>query len=258
MPSVAELTAVYGNFLLAPRHGPGVCTICFNLTDGYRCCYACAHEEQWIDGFAPISYSVAHEQLHHALWGYKRLDGEVARRLTVELAAVLWRHLAAHEGCLARAAAVDGFQLVTTVPSGESERDANHPLRHIVADLVRPAATRHVRLLRRTELEVPAREFDPRRFAPTRSLNRESVLLIDDTWTTGASAQSAAAILKNAGAGKVGAVVIGRHVNRDWGENDRRLRAIPRPFEWGRCALCAQPRVQAGERTADLGSLRAG
>jgi hypoxanthine phosphoribosyltransferase len=94
---------------------------------------------------------------------------------------------------------------------------------------------------RRTELELPLREFNPRKFAAIESLNGESVLLIDDTWTTGASAQSAAAALKQAGAGKVGAVVIGRHVNRDWGENDRRLRAIPRPFAWERCVLCAQP-----------------
>ena len=42
-----------------------------------------------------------------------------------------------------------------------------------------------------------------------------------------------------AGAGPVAAVVIGRHINREWHENDRRLRAIGRPFDWGRCALCA-------------------
>jgi predicted amidophosphoribosyltransferase len=250
MPSVAELTAVYGNFLLGPRRGPDVCAVCFNLTDGYRSCYACAHEEQWIDAFAPISYSIAREQLHHALWGYKRLDGEVARRLTVELAAVLWRHLGIHERCLARAADVDGFQIVTTVPSGESGRDATHPLRRVVADLVQPTAARHERLLRRTELELPPRAFSPGKFAPTRSLDRTSALLIDDTWTTGASAQSAAAALKNAGAGTVGAMVIGRHVNRDWGENDRRLRALPRPFEWQRCALCAElaSNPQTGQR----------
>ena len=80
------------------------------------------------------------------------------------------------------------------------------------------------------------REFDPRRFEVTRRLSGESVLLIDDTWTTGASAQSAAAALAEAGAGAVAAVVIGRYLNRDWHENDRRLRALPRPFQWDICA----------------------
>jgi orotate phosphoribosyltransferase len=64
------------------------------------------------------------------------------------------------------------------------------------------------------------------------------VLLVDDTWTTGANAQSAAAALKRAGAGAVAAVVIGRHVNRDWNDNDRRLRQIPTPFDWSRCMFC--------------------
>src|ERR1700690_3525196 len=103
MPTIAELSAPYGNFMLGPRRGPDVCSACFNLTDGYGRCYACAHGGRWLDALAPISYSVAGEQLHHALAGYKRGSGPVARRFALELAAVLWRYLAGHERCLARA-----------------------------------------------------------------------------------------------------------------------------------------------------------
>jgi adenine/guanine phosphoribosyltransferase-like PRPP-binding protein len=39
------------------------------------------------------------------------------------------------------------------------------------------------------------------------------VLLVDDTWVSGGSAQSAAAALKLAGARRVALVVIGRHVD---------------------------------------------
>ena len=53
-----------------------------------------------------------------------------------------------------------------------------------------------------------------------------------------ANAQSAAAALKLGGAGPVAAVVIGRHLNRGWGVNDRRLNRLPTPFDWGRCVLC--------------------
>jgi hypothetical protein len=35
-------------------------------------------------------------------------------------------------------------------------------------------------------------------------------------------------------------VVIGRHLNRAWHENDRRLRGIARPFIWDRCAFCSR------------------
>src|SRR5437763_16098479 len=138
MPSVAELTAGYGNFLLGPRHGPGVCRTCFNLTDGYDRCYACAHTPQWLDAMAPISYSVAHEQLHHVLAAYKRGQGETARQFTIELAAILWRHLVEHEACLARAAGGATFDVTTAVPSSDPQRDDFHPLRRIVATLVGP------------------------------------------------------------------------------------------------------------------------
>jgi predicted amidophosphoribosyltransferase len=250
VPSVSELTAVYGNFMLSPRHGPGVCEICLNLTDDYDRCYACAHGTQRLDAVVPISYSVAREQLHHALASYKRLDGEVARRLQAQLAAVLWRFLAAHEQCVASAADTNSFDVVTTVPSGDRTRDEGHPLRRIVSELVGPTRDRSERLLDRSEQQISPREFSPEKFTPRHELHGEAVLLIDDTWTTGASAQSAAATLKAAGAGRVGAVVIGRHLNREWHENDRRLRGISRPFDWDVCAVCDAGRLPRAQTAA--------
>lgn len=241
MPTVAELSALYENVLLGPRRGPDVCGTCFNFTAGYDRCWACAHGRPSLDALAPISYSVAREQLHHALASYKRLNGDVARRLQAILAAILWRFLTDHETCLAKAAGARSFDLVTIVPSGDPTRDATHPLRTIVGHQVGPTRERHHRLLRRTDTATEPRTFSPTKFEATTHLNHQSVLLIDDTWTTGASAQSAASTLKAAGAERVAAVVIGRHLNREWHENDRRIRGITRPFEWQACALCAAP-----------------
>ena len=134
MPTVAELTELYGNFMLGPRPGPGVCEVCFTFTEGHERCFVCGRQNSALDAVAPISYSVAGGQLHHALAGYKRLEGEVARRLQVEVAAVLWRFLADHEACIARGAAATTFDVVTTVPSSSRERDENHPLRRIVGE----------------------------------------------------------------------------------------------------------------------------
>jgi predicted amidophosphoribosyltransferase len=241
MPSVSELSAPYENVMLGPRRGPDVCGVCFNFTAGYARCYTCAQGHNVLDALTPISYSVGREQLHHALASYKRLDGEVARRLGATLAAILWRFLAEHERCIAQAAKTDRFDLVTTVPSSDQERDENHPLRHIVGALVGPTRRRHERLLRTTEDDVPARTFSDHKYVTTKRLDGQAILLIDDTWTTGASSQSAAAALKAAGAGATAAVVIGRHLNREWHENDRRLRGIAQPFDWAHCALCAEP-----------------
>jgi predicted amidophosphoribosyltransferase len=239
MPTVAELSAPYANFMFGPRPGRDVCRICFNLTDGFGRCYACAHGGKWLDAVGPISYSVAGEQLHHVLAGYKRLSGTIARRFALELAAVLWRHLAGHERCLARAAGVASFALVTTVPSSDRDRDAAHPLATLVGELVGPTRDRYACLLRRSPAPVHAHEFSVEKYEPRTAVAGRTVLLVDDTWTTGANAQSAAASLKAAGAGPIAAVVIGRHLNRGWHQNDRRIQSLSPPFDWNRCALCA-------------------
>jgi predicted amidophosphoribosyltransferase len=250
MATVRDLCALYENFMLTPQAGRGVCQRCFNLTDGYDCCYACTQHPSVLDVVVPISYSVAHEQLHHALFGYKRPIGEVARRLAVQLAAVLWQFLDIHEPCVAGAAGIDAFPLVTSVPSGDGERDERHPLRWIVSELVGPTRERYERLLHRSSQEVPAHVFSREKFVAHRALTGEAVLLIDDTWTTGANLQSAARALKDAGAGPLAGVVIGRHLNRDWHENDRRLGALRRPFDWRQCVLCRSASEHSSEATA--------
>lgn len=238
------------SFLLTPRAGADVCADCFNLTAGFRHCYACVHGEQHLDAMVPVSYSIATEPLHHMLASYKRTSGPLADPMTRQLARILWHFLVHHEACLARAAGVREFDLVTTVPSSDAERDEHHPLRRIVGELVAPTRTRHERLLKRTDRPVEPRHFDAGRYQATRRLDGASVLLIDDTWTTGASAQSAAAALKASGAAKVAGLVLGRHVNRNWNDNDRHLDALPRPFTWDACALCADTRQRELGRAA--------
>jgi len=106
-----------------------------------------------------------------------------------------------------------------------------------VGELCGATRDRHERLLRRSAAAAPERAFSAEKFEPIRPLEGDSVLLIDDTWTTGANAQSAAAALRHGGAGRIAAVVIGRHLNREWRHNDRRLRGLVRPFDWHRCAV---------------------
>jgi ATP-dependent DNA helicase RecG len=82
----------------------------------------------------------------------------------------------------------------------------------------------------RSEPSMPAAASRPHRLAG------ENVLLVDDTWTTGAHVESAALVLRGSGAGSVGAVVIGRHIREEYGDNAERLKALPR-FSWERCAF---------------------
>jgi predicted amidophosphoribosyltransferase len=238
MPTVVELSDPYANFLQTPPHPDesGSCSVCLTLTDGaYATCYPCGHQPRAADAVLAISFSVHMGQLHNALRGYKS-GWSSSRRLQAELAAVIWRFLERHERCLASRAAASSFDAVTTVPSSDREREADHPLPRIVGELVRPTADRDERLLKRTDKPVELRTVDAGKYEPTRTLAGENVLLIDDTWTTGANAQSAVLALKNGGARRVAVLVVGRHIRDDYADNAQRLKELPR-FSWERCAL---------------------
>jgi hypothetical protein len=237
--TVQDLSDPYAHFMLnpLPPSSADVCEICTTFTDGFPTCYPCGHNAAEADAVLPISYSVHFGQLHTSLAGYKRGTGRTAVQLRLQLGAVLWRFLDEHEQCLADAVGVDGFQIVTTVPSGSTKRDQTHPLPTIVGELVEPTRDRYERLLQRSVFDVADRTVDLRKYEPLRRLDGASVLLVDDTWTTGASVQSAAWQLKWSGAGAVGVIVIGRHVNEGYSNNAERLSALPRPFDWTICAL---------------------
>lgn len=224
--------------LLAPRPGLGVCQICFNLI-GSECthCRACRTGENHLDALAAISYSVSGSELHRKIEAYKRHAEPFVRDAVRDLAVILERFLSAHELCVGGR---ERFHLVTTVPSSDPRRDQHNQLRRIVAGLVPAVSSRHQRLLLPTGIAVKARSFNRARYQAVASLSGQRVLLIDDMWTTGASAQSAAAVLRDAGASYVAAAVIGRHLNRGYRDNQARLADLEGGFSWARCVLCQE------------------
>lgn len=224
--------------------GPGICATCWAFIDpSFPTCYRCGHQPASLDVVVPISYSEHQGQLHTALRNYK--DGASAgirRNAAVRLAAILWRFLREHEACVARAAGVEKFDLVTVVPSSDPDRDARPAFRKLTG-WIRPIKPRLQRTLEPTG-EVEGREFDANRFRTTSDVSGKSMLLLDDTWATGGHAQSASQALLNAGSTKVALVVIGRHIRRDYepvrdsGETcGDLLDDLPETFDWSTCAV---------------------
>ena len=104
MPTVAELTAPYGNYLIPVRAvGPGVCSICrTSVVGAYLNCWQCNEAIRRLpstaDAVAVISLALKGDQLAYELSGYKNSSSLAAReRMTFGLAAVLWRWLGSHE-----------------------------------------------------------------------------------------------------------------------------------------------------------------
>jgi predicted amidophosphoribosyltransferase len=226
---------------IAPA-GPGICRVCWGFIDpAFATCYTCGHQPDCLDVMVPITYSEHLGQMHLALRNYKKAGSKTVRRhAAIRLAAILWRFLREHEECVAAAADVAGFDVVTIVPSSDPRRDKNSPFRELTG-WIEPVKSRMQRLLEPTG-EVEGREFDANRFRATGELSDQSVLLLDDTWATGGHARSAAQVLREAGASKVALVVIGRHVRPEYEPVDGEtcgnlLRSLPEQFNWATCAV---------------------
>jgi predicted amidophosphoribosyltransferase len=225
--------------LITPEPGPGVCPACFNFTlESAGRCRACRASETHLSALVPVSYAQAGGGLHRALADYKRAAEPAVPYLSEEIARLLSRFLARHERCVAMAAGVPGFDCVVVVPSSDRRRDVHHPLRRIVRERVSETLARYCDALGAGPAGCTPHAFDPRRFVARMAMDRQRVLLIDDVWTTGASAQSAAAVLREAGAETVAAVVIGRYVNGFWGAIADRLAEMEHRFEPDACAIC--------------------
>ena len=181
---------------------------------GFARCYQCDLASSQAGGLladavAPIGYAVKGGQLAADLWQYKsgRDSAAGARQRLREMLSAFLRD---HAGGLWQAAGMaDGPAVAAVVPSGQG-RPGAHPLLGIVQSCV--------------DLPMVRLVVDPRRAARGRGVSLgwlrvhgpvigADLLLVDDTWVSGGSAQSAAAALKLAGARRVALVVLGRQVD---------------------------------------------
>ena len=218
---------------------PGVCRYCHSACEpDYGQCYPCLLAARSVGAadIVPISMSVEGGLLHRHLRGYKD-DRSVAvrNRMSVRLGALTAVFLEHHHDC------VGPFDSVVLVPS---------PARTAVASIVQ-----RVRSLR-DELRPALRasgvgtknELRTDRFATTRAVSGERVLVLDDTFTSGATLFSAVAALLDAGAEIVGPVVIGRHLQPSWEPSRAMLSWLrPRPWAEERCCRCDGERANPGQ-----------
>ena len=123
--------------------------------------------------------------------------------------ALLLAFLTDHGPCVWQRASMPPPDRLAVVPTGAG-RPGPHPLLRLVSPYLRlPGCSLVLRPGRQ------GRDLDLDRFQVQARPAGASVLLLDDTWVSGASAQSAAAALKLAGARHVAVIVLGRHVNPD-------------------------------------------
>jgi hypothetical protein len=219
--------------------GPG-CGVCRQPLRAASRCYPCGEQAESLPGLVadavvPVCFAAKGGLHARNLWLYKSArPGAGAARLS--LLALLTVFLRDHAGCVWAAAGMASPTHLAVVPSGRG-RPGPHPLRALAGPLTGRLPWAELTAARPGD---PAgRLADPGRFSAA-PLPGARVALLDDTWTTGASAQSAAAALRLAGARSVAVIVLGRHL----------LPGPGRPaFEPGRCAVhpCPAPAGPPGQ-----------
>jgi hypothetical protein len=192
--------------LYQPR-ASACCRVCRGPTGpGFGRCYQCNQHARLgqgllADAVVPVSYAVRGTPFAETLWRYKA-EGAAPEALL----ALLLVFLHDHATCIWRQAGMSGPDRVAVVPSG-CGRPGAHPLLRLISPYLRlPLARLDIRP------GEQGRDLNADRFQASGTAGAR-VLLLDDTWVSGASAQSAAVALKRSGAAKVAVVVLGRHLS---------------------------------------------
>lgn len=235
LPSLAPLCRP------VPARGEGVCPVCHGCPHaGYPTCWSCATVLAQVTHpcrqVVPISLYAIPGELHGTLRRYK--DGRCQGRKGHDLHAVgelLARFLERHQACVTDGAC--GFDLLTTVPSS-ARRPGPHPLARAVGTDPWLAA-RYRRTLVAGDASLGHARASDHGFELCCAVDGARVVLLDDTLTTGARAQSAASALQSHGAVVLAIVVVGRVVDpghsplaRSWW-----YRHAMAPFDLDRCCL---------------------
>lgn len=198
-----------------------VCATPLELERGFSTCYPCkemarAAEQCGVriaDQVIPLVYAIKGGQSAHLMHTYKTPAATPAGLEQLRL--LLWTAFKLHRTCIeeARGQRLDAW---ATVPSTR-ESGRPHVLRNIVASVMDEE-------LHEVPLSAGAGFVaKPRRFVKElwsaeegQHVDGRHVLLVDDTWTTGAHAQSAASALYTAGASAVTILILARWLDPGW------------------------------------------
>jgi hypothetical protein len=208
-----------------PGAEPGVCATCHGpARDGRVHCWCCRSVARTlgvdrIGPVVPMALFARGDPLHVVLRGYKDAAGVAARRQYADrLGAHARRFLGAHAACLVRLGG--SWDAVAAVPSSRGRvpgshggklqgKPAAHPMARIIGAV--PALSSSTGVVLHTGTGT-AGHLAPDRlaFAAPSWVAGRRVLLLDDTWVTGARMASAAVALRTAGATVVAMAVLGR------------------------------------------------
>jgi len=243
MPTINELTEPLANICTTvPRAADGVCVVCHGRPNpGWERCFSCEQTAGQVtlpcETVVPISLYEVPSQLWLTLRGYKDSpSAQVRSKLERDVAVLAARFIRDHGDCI-RGSTGD-WDYVTTVPSTSGKHGGVNPLQESFSR-VPWLGNQHRQVLGQTAKPPKHNVASDDSLVTTDDVDGDAILLLDDTFTSGAHAQSAASTLQLGGASVRAIVVIGRVINPGFNENVEEFwnqqRAIP--FSFDRCCL---------------------
>lgn len=194
------------------RAWDGICDLCCGESGEYALCRSCRKHTLALGvqpsevSVFPLGLAMKRSPLAIALWRYKRADSGSDRSEAVDLLRDV-----IDERLPLIASHIPEYDVVTFVPGRKSRAST-------VRDLFSGTTWARENSIR-SQLEVLDYDVDTHAADGRRFRSRPihgNVLLLDDTFTSGATSFSAARALLNAGAHHVSIVVVGRHSDPGW------------------------------------------
>ena len=224
-------------------HLDNCCALCHGAVgytfegEPFTYCQHCISYRRWLDTHLPIVYSLDNG-LESLLHRYKDF-GRQYRWMALPLASVLFEFLDKHLECIEER--YGNIDLATTVPSANATRDFDH-VREIIDRIAEWPLTWVPDLLAKIREGRPARgttDSSFYRIEGEASVEYQSILVFDDTWTSGSSLASVARRLKEDGAKHVVGVTLGRQLHGGWGTADDLVEKVAsRAFDNTVCVIC--------------------
>lgn len=186
------------------------CRVCATPVDGFDRCWRCQQARRIAgvaDLVAPLIYAISGTPSAALVRDYKN---HPARRVREHHSAVITElvHLAVtgHQRCIDRAVGLPVSRRLF-IPSLTS-RPGRHPFAELLTsmDVFSDAVT----LVPAPDARCDRAINDKFVLQPPTRLDGQHVLILDDVWTTGSNAQSAALAVRRAGAAAVSVMVVGR------------------------------------------------
>lgn len=235
-----------GGFFHNTNFVPGLsCAVCRGPADRHLCPQCQQQSDQFGPRLADLALTLAYVRgnapgYHQSAFTMRAYKAQPpSEKAAADLALMVLAATGIHAACAARALGTP-WAAVSFVPSA-TWPGPNHPVAQLARNVWGMAPDQRFLIECGPRLQEEGRTVLADRFVvasgQAERIRGKSVLLVDDTWTSGCKAQSAALAVRTAGAAKVTVLCVARWCRHDWPDHRRLLDRFSEPYDVMHCPV---------------------